>query len=156
MELTPAERAGFWLLSKWDIVACMRRIGGGRKLENLARTSVSSSSAGGLLTMPGIATVDYFQCGRALQRMWLTATRHGLALQPWTALPYLFARVERGGGQGLEDDEVEELRRLRERYRRLLPVPDGHAEVLLFRLGRAGAPTAISLRRPLDRVLTFA
>ena len=109
----------------------------------------------GLLTTHGTTPADYFRGGRALQRMWLAATRLGLALQPWTGLPYLFARVERGGGAGLSESEISELRRLRDRYRRVFDVSAGTAEVLLFRIGRAAAPTAISLRRPLERVLTF-
>jgi molybdopterin/thiamine biosynthesis adenylyltransferase/nitroreductase len=156
MELTPSERAGFWLLSRWEIVECMKRLGGGAPLEDLARQCVAASSAVGLLTTPGVAPASYFGGGRALQRVWLTATRHGLALQPWTGLPYLFARVERGGGVGLAEDEVRQLRALRARYQRVLSVPADEAEVLLFRLGLAGPPAAISLRRPLDDVLTFA
>lgn len=156
MELTASERAGFWLLSKWEIVDCMKRIGGGASLADLAKQCVASSSAIGLITTRGVSRADYFRGGRALQRMWLTAAKLGLALQPWTGLPYLFARVERGGGSGLAPDEVRELQELRARYRRLFDVTRDDAEVLLFRLGRAGPPSAISLRRPLERVLTIA
>ncbi len=98
MELTASERAGMWLLSKWDIVAALKRFGGGLALEDLAKKCVDASSAIGLLTVSGTARADYFRGGRALQRMWLEATRRELALQPWTGLPYLFARMERGGG----------------------------------------------------------
>ncbi len=156
MELTPSERAGMWLLSKWEIVAALKRFGGGRALEDLARKSVDDSSGVALLTTPGTAPADYFRGGRALQRMWLEATRHQLAIQPWTGLPYLFARVERGRGVGLSASEVEELRALRSRYAAVFDLAPDEAEVLLFRIAYAAAPTAISLRRPLDRVLTFA
>ena len=106
--------------------------------------------------MHGTARADYFRGGRALQRIWLEATRWALALQPWTGLPYLFARVERGGGAGLSPEEIDELRALRTRYRAIFDVANDDAEVLLFRLGYAAPPTAIALRRPLERVLTFA
>ncbi|MFI5229001.1 MAG: Rv1355c family protein [Gemmatimonadales bacterium] len=156
MELTASERAGMWLLSKWEIMATLKRIGGGVALEDLAKKCVASTSAIGLLTTPGVAPSDYLRGGRALQRVWLTATKLALGLQPWTGLPYLFARVERGGGAGLSPAEIAELRGLRERYRQVFDVRAGDAEVLLFRLSLADAPTAISLRRPVERVLTFA
>ena len=156
MELTPSERAGTWLLSKWEIMETLKRIGGGVALEDLAKKCVASTSAIGLLTTSGVAPSDYLRGGRALQRVWLTATKLCVALQPWTGLPYLFARVERGGGAGLSSGEIAELRQLRERYRRVFDIHAGDAEVLLFRLSLADAPSAISLRRPVDRVLTFA
>ncbi len=56
---------------------------------------------------------------------------------------------------GLAPDEVAEFRALRTRYRAIFDIGDGEAEVLLFRIGYAAPPTAIALRRPLDRVLTF-
>jgi hypothetical protein len=156
MELTPSERAGMWLLSKWEIVAALKRFGGGLALEDLATKCVDASSAVGLLAVHGTTRADYFRGGRALQRLWLEATRLGLALQPWTGLPYLFARVERGGGRGLSTEEIAELRSLRTRYRTIFDSNHGDAEVLLFRVGVAGPPTAVALRRPLDHVLTFA
>ncbi len=156
MELTATERAGMWLLSKWDIVECLTEIGGGVALEDLAKKCVASTSAIALITTNGVSPLDYVRGGRALQRVWLTATRLGVAIQPWTGLPYLFARVERGGGRGLSDKEIAELRTLRERYLELFDIEQDDAEVLLFRLSVAGEPSAISLRRPLDRVLTFA
>jgi hypothetical protein len=38
----------------------------------------------------------------------------------------------------------------------LTAVPDGHADVLLFRLARVGAPSARALRRRVDDVLRFS
>lgn len=156
MELTPAERAGFWLLSKWEIMDALKGFGGGLALEDLAKKCIEASSAVGLLTTSGTTPADYFRGGRALQRLWLEATRRGLSLQPWTGLPYLFARAERGGGAGLSKCEMGELQLLRERYRAIFNINADDAEVLLFRLGYADPPTAISLRRPVDTVLNFA
>ena len=155
MELTASERASLWLLSKWEIVEAMKRFGAGTALEDLAKECAALSSAIGLLTISGTRPTDYFRGGQALQRMWLESTRMGLALQPWTGLPYLFARVERGCGEGLSEDEINELLRLRTRYRALFDINNGDAEILLFRIGYAGPPSAVSLRRSLDSVLNF-
>ncbi|WP_062987753.1 Rv1355c family protein [Nocardia anaemiae] len=155
-ELTEAERAALRLLGQWRVAESLAEIGGGRALEDLSRRAVTGAAAVGLLTVPGVSRESYLLGGRAMQRMWLTAAAEGIALQPMTALPYLFARLERGGGHGLGKREQAELRELRVRYRRVFDTDADHAEVLLFRLAHAGPPTARSLRRPLVQVLEFA
>ena len=156
MELSASERAGLRIMQQWRAMECLRAIGGGRALGELAEKLVASASAVGLITRPGTSRESYLRGGRAVQRLWLTATTHGVALQPITGLPYLFARLERGGGEGFSETERAELQALRGRYLRLFDVSAGHAEVLLFRLHVAGPPTARSLRRPLDDVLRLA
>ena len=155
-ELTAAEGAVLRLLRQWRVMECLAEIGGGRALEDLSRTAVASASAVGLLTVPGVSRESYLHGGRVMQRMWLTAAAGGIAVHPMTTLPYLFARLERGEGQGLSEKERTELGGLRTRYLKLFEIRSDHAEVLLFRLARAGSPSARSLRRPLHEVLQFA
>src|SRR5262249_13863322 len=59
------------------------------------------------------------------------------------------------GAEGLSVEEQQTLAGLRQDYRRYFPVPDGHIELLLFRLARAEPPTARSLRRPGGGGLAF-
>jgi hypothetical protein len=106
-----------------------------------------------LLTVAGTKPLDYFRGGRAMQRVWLTATALGLAVQPMSALPYVFARLENGDGFG--GRERAELADLRTRYARLFDVSPGIGELLLFRLARVEPPGARSARRPLEAVLDF-
>ena len=109
------------------------------------------------MSIDGTGPVSYFRGGRALQSLWLAATAAGLALQPMTAILYLFARLERGGGEGLTDEERDDLVALRQRFTRIFKTAPGErAELMLFRLAVAGPPTARSLRRRLDDILTFA
>jgi tRNA A37 threonylcarbamoyladenosine dehydratase/nitroreductase len=151
LELTEPERAGLGVLRQWRVMDTIGRVGGGRALEDLARTSVIASAAIGLMTAPGTGPQSYFQGGRAVQRLWLTATRQRLALHPWTGLPFLLARLERGGGRGFSDAERAELSELRRRFASFFPTSPACAEVFLFRLSPASRPpTARSLRRPLD------
>jgi hypothetical protein len=155
LELTPTDLAGLRLVSSWPLMETLARVGGGRGLESPTRKAVAASSAVGLLTFPGEGDAACFQGGRALTRVWLTASAAGLAFQPMTALLYLFVRLERGGGRGLSEAEQLELGALRRRFRALFDVPPGHTELMLFRLARAGAPSARSLRRNLDDIFTM-
>ncbi|MGF1425662.1 hypothetical protein [Kitasatospora sp. LaBMicrA B282] len=74
-------------------------------------------------------------------------------MHPLTPLLYLLARVERGGGAGLEPGEVAELRGLRTRLSAIVPHHPGEAELVLFRLAHAPAPTVRALCREVGSVL---
>jgi hypothetical protein len=78
-----------------------------------------------------------------------------IAFQPVTSLVYLFARLTRANGAGLPDWMTSELKELRARYCKLFAVNDHLGEILFFRLSLAEAPSARSLRRPIDEVLSF-
>jgi molybdopterin/thiamine biosynthesis adenylyltransferase len=153
LELSAADRAGLELLSSWPVLETLGRLGGGAGLERSSRKSVAAASAVGLVTVEGVSAGDYFRGGRLLERIWLTATARHLAFQPMTVLIFLFARVERGRGEGLSDAEIAEVKTLRGRFRALFEVDANRAEVLLFRIGRAAPPSARSLRRPVEEVL---
>ncbi|WP_437935364.1 Rv1355c family protein [Sorangium sp. So ce341] len=153
LELSPADLAGFTMCRDFRKMELVRRWGGGRALEKTARKAIAGAMAVALITMPRAGLADYFQGGRAVERAWLTAAQRGIAVYPMATLPYLFARLIRGGGEGLDPETAAVARELRERYVRLFDVTDATAEVLLFRLSLAGPPSARALRRPLEDVL---
>ena len=155
LELAAADRAAMSVIRQWRVMSWLARVGGGRGLERPAHKALAAASAVALLTIDGETGADYVRGGRALERVWLAATARGLAVQPYSALTYLFARLERGGGAGLSPEEQASLRRLRDRYRRIFDVRAGEGELLLFRLAQVGPPSAYALRRPLDDVLTL-
>lgn len=156
LELTPADRAGILLCRSWPAMNLLSRLGGGVALEKISKKAVQHSSAVGLLTMPESGHQDFFQGGRALQRFWLTATELGISLQPMSSLPYLFARLVRGAGEGLPDQQRRELEKLRIKYEELFSLSPQNAEVLLFRLSFADPGSARSLRLHVDDVLEFS
>ncbi|WP_437973864.1 Rv1355c family protein [Sorangium sp. So ce295] len=153
LELSPTDLAGFKICRDYRALELVRRWGGGRGLERMAQKAIRCAAAVGLITLPRARLTDYFQGGRAVERAWLTATQLGIAVYPMTTLPYLFARLIRGRGEGLDAETAEAAAGLRERYLRLFDVTDATAEVLLFRLSLAGPVSARSLRRPIDDVL---
>ncbi len=91
-----------------------------------------------------------FTAGRSFQRLWLAAAAAGLALQPMAAATAL-AR-QHAGGDWVSAPTQRELQRLLASL-----VPGGGATPqLLFRLGRARAPSAVAGRRPIDDYLDGA
>nr|WP_276598817.1 Rv1355c family protein [Nannocystis sp. SCPEA4] len=152
LELTPADRAGLSMCRRREALAFLHTFGGGRGLRKSAAKAIASASAVGLLTMPRIGAGEFFRGGQALQRMWLVAHTLGLAIYPMSTLPYMFLRL-RHGGEGLCEAHVAALSESRPRFTRLFPGQPEQAEVLLFRVSRAEAPTLQSLRRTVDEIL---
>jgi molybdopterin/thiamine biosynthesis adenylyltransferase len=147
LELSATDRVGLEVCRDWSTMELIAEWKKGKSLEKSASKLITSSSAVGLITMSGHSSHEYFAGGRAMQRAWLTASLEGLAFQPWTALPYFFARLIRSNGAGLSSTTIEELSILRSRYQQLFPVADTMGEILLFRLSISEQPTARSLRR---------
>jgi hypothetical protein len=146
LELTPTDLAGMRLVSSWGLMAVVQKLGAGRGLERPSRKSIAAASAVGLLSVPGTERAAWFEGGRALERVWLRATVLELAFQPMTPLLYLFNRALHGETSDFEARELEELDRLRSRFESVF-APDANASrVMLFRLARADAASAHSLR----------
>ncbi len=155
LELSPTDQAGLQLCRDWEALKFLRRVGGGHALEKASRKAVGSASAVGLLTVPQETAAGYFEGGRAVERLWLTAVELQLALHPMTSLPYLLAQLDMEGESGLCGETKETLRKLRPRYQKLFPVQSGCAHVFLFRLSHAGETSQRSLRRNLGDILSF-
>jgi molybdopterin/thiamine biosynthesis adenylyltransferase len=153
LHLSPGDLAGLQMCRDWPSLELVSQWDGGRNLEKGSRRAVAGASAVGLITMPGARPLDYFTGGRAVQRLWLIATERHLAVHPMTILPYLFARVARGHGEGLDERTVANVRRLRLVFDQLFHVDGYMGEVFLFRISSAEATSRRSLRRDLDDVL---
>jgi hypothetical protein len=146
LDLTPAEHAGLRMLRSPRVPELLRAWKAGHGLEKLTRSALLSSSAIGLITAPRESIRDRFLGGRALERVWLTATRLGLSLQPHTASIFLFARALGGGGADFDAETVGELIALQARLRGAFDARG--TEVFLFRLFPQCEPLARSLRLP--------
>jgi hypothetical protein len=156
LELDTMAMAGLRLLSNPETAALLRSLDLGGRLKTPARRSIAAASAVGLLSIEGVDSRAHVQAGRAIQSVWLTGTRLGLAFQPMSAAPYLFARLVRGAGEGFTSRECARLGELREAFAAIFPSKPGRAETMLFRLAHAPEPTARALRRPLHAVFTEA
>lgn len=147
MEMNSADLAGLKMLRSWPLMKMLVKTGGGRALQNPTRKSIAGASAVCRLGIQGYSFESFLAGGRALQRLWLQATRLGLALQPMAGPIYFFARMEHEGSRGFDKSQIAQLEKLRSRYLKLFPTPKDFAEVMVFRLAIAEAPSARALRR---------
>jgi hypothetical protein len=156
LDLNATERAGLSVARAWPVVAAVKHWGGGGAFERLTRKTIDAASCVGLLTMPTWSVDAFFDAGRAMQRFWLTATQHRIAVQPVATATFLFARLLHAEGAGLDQATIEELQELRRRFVDLFPIVAAQrGEIMLVRLAIAGDPKTVAQRRPVEQVLTF-
>lgn len=97
--------------------------------------------------------VDYFDMGRAFERVWLAATRAGLAFQPLGALPLLLFRWQDQADRGLADGHKARLRQADAAWRGATDASASERLVMIFRVGHAFGEAPRSRRRPVDQFL---
>ncbi len=84
-------------LRSWNLVQLLNRAGFSKTIPTQTAPIYESSAAFGALLLAGRGDADFFAIGRALQRVWLAATRCGLAMQPTAAILYLEQRIQEEG-----------------------------------------------------------
>jgi molybdopterin/thiamine biosynthesis adenylyltransferase len=154
LELSAGDLAGFRLVSSWQVMATAKKLGVGSGLEKPTRNAIAGASAVGLALYPEYCPETFFQGGRVVEAVWLSATAHDVAFQPMTALTYLFLRLRQGQGIGLSQDERYALEGLWERFAALFDFDDDLSPLMLFRIAKVEQPSARSLRRRVDDILT--
>jgi nitroreductase len=139
----------------WKRTARLNRWGLSRLMALQTYLLAFRAGAVGLLLGPPWTPLTSLQGGEIFHRMWLTATRHDLAVQPMAALPLYLLRVERAGEAGFEARHLRLLRSLKAGLIDAFQVRPQEGVIMLFRLGHAPAPTGRSARRPVSEVLSF-
>jgi nitroreductase len=153
LELSRLERPGMRLLASWRWAQLAAALRISRVLPARARKIYQRSAAIALLSVRGDQPADFVRGGEVLERIWLTATRHGIAFQPITGITFLLLRMRLTGGSGLGADHRKLLDRIEEEFKRVYPEGAAESPIMLFRLGLAPPPSGRALRLPLEQVL---
>lgn len=152
-DLSPKDKIGFKIANSWSVAAFVKNIGG-KALGDLSRKLLLNSSAVALVTMPEMNKVNFFNGGIAVERFWLTATKHNIAVHPFAALCYFFMRLEINSIDFFSQSEIRTLKALRERWQEIFETPKGYAEIFMAKLSYA--PRAeMSQRISVNDVLEF-
>jgi hypothetical protein len=126
------------------------------KLADTARQLVATCShICCLSTSQPLTPQSMVAAGMTMQRLWLTATRRGLAVHPWTVSTLLLARLEAFDGRGLAGRERDEVARCGRGLRAGFGLAPDDRPVFVFRLSRAAAPASRSLRLPWQSFTTI-
>jgi hypothetical protein len=135
------------MVTSHQVLKYMNNLGMGRALENMPVAWTRSASALCLLVLPREPSAGtFFEAGRILERLWLTATVRGLAFQLLGVSSY-FDRLLHGGGEGFSAAEQQVLDQARSRYAALFEIPAGVCETVLFRIARPNVAVGRAPRR---------
>lgn len=153
LELSLKDTAGLMLLKDPDAMKLVSEWNAGSTIEKLSRDMVSSSSAMGLLTVPALSAEMSVNAGIAMERVWLAATRAGLAVQPFFAPIQHFAMIRSGKGHDMPPAVEREFHKLYTQFASTCDLNTEEEAIFLFRFSYATEVKVKSLR--LDRKDTF-
>jgi nitroreductase len=153
LELGPGELAALELLRRPDVMAHLAEWRAGQMLGMRSRVGVTMSSGMVAIVIPRADPISYVRGGAAVERFWLTAEVHGLAVHPVSPV-FLFAvdAEERLGLVG--ERNVDALTELTNRFNEVFSLGDGEHVALLLRLSHSTPPSMLSGRLPLTHLLS--
>jgi len=154
IDLTPTEKAGLIVSKNWNVTKHIKKWNLGNEFGKLSKKAVDSASALGMITMPKFNADNYFEGGRAVQKLWLAATEKNIALQPMSINTFLFAKV---GDKNFDDIEEikEEMVLLYDKLIKSSGISSNQKDVFFFRLAKVNEPKIKALRRHVHEVLMY-
>jgi hypothetical protein len=151
VDMTDGEVAGLTILKDPLAVEYLNKWKLGSSLSKVSKKSIAAASALGLIVMPSNKPSDFYNGGRALQRVWLEANRRGISLQPISPSVFYFVRLLDNSETSLSSRHIEELKQLKIKFDKIKNTALN--EIFLFRLCIADAPDVKSLRYPITEIL---
>jgi nitroreductase len=149
MELAPPQQLAFWLASHWTVIRAMNCLGLSRFIARQdAKIYATGAGIGVLLVRSNAGATDFLLVGRALQRIWLTATELGLHLQPLVALVFAAMTLEGGGEDKFSPKHADMIRANDRAIRETLRLGPDRRVAMMFRLGQAAPPSAVCSKKP--------
>jgi nitroreductase len=127
------------------------------RLGDTARSLIGACSHVCCLSTSSALTEDAMvRAGMAMERLWLSATRRGISVHPWTVSTFLLTRLEVFAGAGFTAAEREKVVQIGRGLREGFGLASDDRPVFVFRLSTAPPPTARSLRLPWQSFTTVA
>ena len=153
LELPPPAEAMFKVFRHWPIMRVLGAIGFNR-IVAIQNGATNAATAGiGAIIIDGTGPLDFVKAGRAVERVWLAATAHGLSFQPLTGVLFFKLKIEAGEGAVFSTGEQ---KLIIDAYREAARIfnANGKHIAFMFRVGRGDAPSAHAVRFPLHAVVT--
>lgn len=145
-EFNPVQKLAFRIFRNWDILRFFLPFGVSKLVARDARKLHSTSAVFGAIIFSKGNEGDYLKVGILLERIWLTVTKLGLALQPTTTVHFIATRVIAGDPGDLSMSHQELLKSNYSRLQKEFRVSSEEKIAFVFRLGYADSPTGATTR----------
>lgn len=144
LELPKSAKKQLLLLRK---VPFIRKVLPRKAFEETAKPMIKECSHICCLTLNNeLTSVSMLLGGQILERLWLTMTRMGFYLHPWSILPFMIIRVEYFKGEGFSKEEIADIKKIREDFQQAFGLSEKELPIFIFRLFKGESPTERSLR----------
>lgn len=153
LEVGGVDAFGFRLFQNFSLLSFLNNFGVSRMVSKNAEKLANSAAALGIIAVPGAKSADYLMAGILMERIWLEATRLGLAMQLMTGITFLMQRVREHDTDGLTTEQVALLADAASTMRQTTGLGT-QTIALMFRIGHSNGPSARALRFPLEAVVT--
>ncbi|MBL7937098.1 MAG: hypothetical protein JNM51_14920, partial [Bacteroidia bacterium] len=152
VDLTPTELAGWQVIKDWNVVQHLNDWSLGGAIEKIQKKSISASTAVGLLTMPKFDCNNFYEGGRAFQRIWLQANKDQISVHPASLSTLIFNTFNYGDKNLFPEKMRNEIHEARKKFEKIFSINESVGEVILFRFFIADSPKSRSVRYPIDQV----
>lgn len=145
LELPMPAQFAFKLFSHWKFLKIVNKLRASDFVVKQNAKVYAASAAFCAIVIKDKDPKSFITAGRIMERLWLTATKLNLSLQPLTGILFLMRRVESGDVGDLGFMHVELIKHS---YERIKFAYDAREEVLAlqFRVGRGNTPSACATR----------
>lgn len=139
--LNPVEKILFPLMRYWSFVKVANVFGLSRVIGIKGWLGCRSAMALGMVTTSLPGRSGFLASGRVLQRVWLEATRQGMAFQPVTGITFLMQRIKMNELDGFNAGQSQLIARTESAMRHYFNTGDNTMAVG-FRVGYSQPPEA--------------
>lgn len=125
------------LTRPWRVMNAMNKVGVARLVALHSAQAILGSSGAALITASGFGLKDFLMGGQVLERLWLLLTRHGVSVEPMTAITLFWLRWQLERPEDFSKKHRLLLENVWKAYQDLFPAVDFSTEghVMLFRFG---------------------
>lgn len=152
LELPPPLEFAFSLFKIWPVLQFFNILGLSKTIPGQTSKNYLASSMFGALIYPNNGKEDFFLGGRAMQRIWLEATRMNIHIQPLSGIIFLRQRLLASADERLSKNHKELINHS---YNVLEKVfgNAGKTIVFLFRAGTGNPPSSRTPRLPIEHFI---
>jgi hypothetical protein len=152
LELPPPAQFMFKIFSKWSRMRIFNMLGFPKVVAAQNAKVNAAASAIGIITIKNRTPLDYINVGMYLQKLWLTASKQGLYIQPLAGLPCLEFKILEGDVSVFSPHQISIINQKYELVKKLFSVSN-ETVAFMFRVGHGGAPSAQSSKYDQNKIL---
>ena len=146
-ELPPPIQLLFRWIKKWENTKLLNRIGLSKMASAANAQTYATTPVVGVILAKAFEPEAYVEAGRLFERVWIKATRYGLAFQPVTGILFLAQRVFAKETEMLNPQHLPLIESAYNTIKKQFNINE-EVPALYFRIGYADKPSANTRRRP--------